>query len=46
MPIAKYYGIIFLLILGCYSYLLEAYEFAIEKLRHKLRDIGSPTAIL
>ncbi|KAJ5082598.1 hypothetical protein N7532_011641 [Penicillium argentinense] len=46
VPIAKCHGMTSLLILGCYSYLLEAYEFAMEKLRHELRDTGSPTAML
>ncbi|KAB8071485.1 hypothetical protein BDV29DRAFT_17507 [Aspergillus leporis] len=46
IPIAKCHGMTSLLILGCYSYLLEAYEFAMEKLRHELRDTGSPTAML
>jgi hypothetical protein len=46
MPIAKCHGMTSLLILSCYSYLLEAYEFAMEKLRHELRDTGSPTAML
>lgn len=46
MPIAKCHGMTSLLILGCYSYLLEAYEFSMAKLRHELRDIGSPTAML
>ena len=46
MPIAKCHGMTSLLILGCYSYLLEAYEFSMAKLRHELRDTGSPTAML
>lgn len=46
MPVAKCQGMTSLLILGCYSYLLEAYEFTMEKLRHELQDTGSPTAIL
>ncbi|PKX95994.1 Zn(II)2Cys6 transcription factor domain-containing protein [Aspergillus novofumigatus IBT 16806] len=46
IPIAKCHGMTSLLILGCYSYLLEAYEFAMEKLRHELRDTSSPTAML
>ncbi|OQE20758.1 hypothetical protein PENFLA_c016G10681 [Penicillium flavigenum] len=45
MPIAKCHGMTSLLILGCYSYLLEAYEFSMAKLRHELRDTGSPTAM-
>jgi acyl-CoA synthetase (AMP-forming)/AMP-acid ligase II len=46
MPIAKCHGMTSLLILGCYSYLLEAYEFSMAKLRHELQDTGSPTAML
>ncbi|KAJ5399236.1 hypothetical protein N7465_009725 [Penicillium sp. CMV-2018d] len=46
MPVAKCQGMTSLLILGCYSYLLEAYEFTMEKLRHELQDTGSPAAIL
>ncbi|KAJ5978661.1 hypothetical protein N7501_002003 [Penicillium viridicatum] len=46
MPVAKCQGMTSLLILGCYSYLLEAYEFSMEKLRHELQDTGSPAAIL
>jgi hypothetical protein len=42
-PIAKCHGMTSLLILGCYSYLLEAYELTMEKLRHELRDTGCPT---
>ncbi|CAG8266800.1 unnamed protein product [Penicillium olsonii] len=42
-PIAKCHGMTSLLILGCYSYLLEAYEFTMEKLRHELQDTGGPT---
>ncbi|KAF4771440.1 hypothetical protein HAV15_004179 [Penicillium sp. str.  len=45
-PVVKCQGMTSLLILGCYSYLLEAYELAMEKLRHELRDTGSPTAVL
>ncbi|KAJ5048933.1 hypothetical protein NUH16_007444 [Penicillium rubens] len=45
-PIAKCHGMTSLLILGCYSYLLEAYEFSMAKLRHELRDTGRPTAML
>ncbi|KAM3473579.1 hypothetical protein MY5147_004703 [Beauveria neobassiana] len=43
-PVAKCHGMTSLLILGCYSYLLEAYELAMEKLRHEVRDTGSLTA--
>ncbi|KAJ5544906.1 hypothetical protein N7535_006708 [Penicillium sp. DV-2018c] len=46
MPIAKCHGMTSLLILGCYSYLLEAYEFSMAKLRDELRDTDSPTAML
>ncbi|KAJ5121068.1 uncharacterized protein N7515_009029 [Penicillium bovifimosum] len=45
MPIAKCHGMTSLLILGCYSYLLEAYEFSMAKLRHELQDTGSPTTM-
>jgi hypothetical protein len=43
-PVAKCHGMTSLLILGCYSYLLEAYELAMEKLRHEVRDTASLTA--
>lgn len=46
MPVAKCHGMTSLLILGSYSYLLEAYELAMEKLRAELRGTGSLTEMM